>query len=79
MKVLMHKNAMDVAFDIFSTHHYKPGYITYKGQWVNLGYTGKPWSCSGKVKIDVKVGDRLNWVDITDKIKTPRKMPGLPK
>lgn len=75
---IMHKNCMDVAFEVLSTHFYKPGRRTLKGYWVNLGYMGKPWYLTYKTKIDIKEQDWSNWVDITDQVNQVRYKSGLP-
>lgn len=79
MKILMHKNCLDVAFDVYESHRHKPGYVTMKGRWINLGYTGKPWYLTETTKVFVREEDYKNWVNITDRFDNVRLKPGLPE
>jgi len=80
MKTIMHKNCMDVAFEVHEISKQKPGYYHIKGYWINLGYTGNPWVISNKETIVVSEDDfASNWVDIENKLYLPRTKPGLPE
>ena len=80
MKVLMHRNSMDVAFEVKKLGKYKHGFYHLKGHWINLGYTGNSWPVSTTETIVVPENEyKENWVDITGLINKPRTYSGLPK
>lgn len=79
-KVIMHKNAMDVAFDVMRIIEYRPGEHNVKGQWINLGYTGNPYRLySGHTTIRIPKHKWDNWEDITDWLNIKRNTSGRPK
>lgn len=77
-KVIMHKNAMDVAFDVYKVRRYKPGYVDLKGRWLNLGYVGKPWVLD-HAKLRLTEKQYKDWADITSWYDIKRHMSGRPK
>lgn len=69
-RVYMHKNAMDVALFVEKVHD-----TSVEGHWVNLGYTGNPWSLTGFSSEKLQFTD---WHDVTLFFKHKRTRPGLP-
>lgn len=78
-KVIMHKDCMDVAFEVYRTREYKPGEVNVKGRWINLGYTGHPWMLGLTTTIRIPKDKWDNWVDITDSYDKVRERSGLPR
>lgn len=80
MKFYMHKNSLDSCVLVHSVRATSPEYVTLDMEWFNLGYGGKPWSLGQCQTIHLSKSALLEeWVDISRKVKTPRKKPGLPE
>lgn len=67
-KVIQHKKAMDVAFAYTSLKKYN-NTIILKGYWINLGYTGQPWTL---MTDRLKLKSLDDWIDITEIYQHPR-------
>lgn len=66
----MHENCMDVCLQIIKVPYRDDKRVKVKAVWVNLGYTGNPYTI---LKEDLK-----HWKNITSKIHDKRTKPGLP-
>lgn len=77
-QILMHEDSMDVAFEVIHSHKHKPGHVTLKGCWINLGYMGRPWSISSLEKVEIKNEDMTKWKNITHSYLNVRTKSGLP-
>jgi hypothetical protein len=79
MKTIMHKNFLDVAFEVHKLGKYKPGFYHLKGFWINLGYTGNPWRISDRETIVLAEEDyKTNWIDVSGKLNIARTKSGIP-
>lgn len=74
----MHKNCMDVAFEVHKSAKYSTKEWTLKGRWINLGYMGDPWYLTDKVTIKVPSDKKADWVNIADCYTDVRYKSGLP-
>ena len=75
----MHKDGMDCALDVIKIKKYSSKYLTVKAVWINLGYMGQPFVIDPKPStFKIKLEDRKNWINITDKIYDKRTKPGVP-
>jgi DsbC/DsbD-like thiol-disulfide interchange protein len=78
-RFLMHENAMDVCIEVVDSLELKPGVLTWKVYWWNLGYSGTPFKITLNLDtIEIKASNRHRWKYIEDKMYTPRTKPGLP-
>ena len=76
MKFIMHKNSMDVAFEIVRTQYQDSRRLILKGYWINLGYMGYPFALTRVVTLKLKRKDyKANWKEINPIIKRIR--PGI--
>ena len=78
MRYIMHKNSMDVCFEVRKIQYQDSKRGILKGCWYNLGYSGHPFRLTNNQRITIKAGDWKNfWVTIKPDIK--RNSPGIPK
>ena len=80
----MHENCLDVCIEVLKNWRFKPGVLTLKVRWWNLGYSGNPFMIPNESgmplveTIEIKVEDWKKWKCIDDIMHNPRKAPGLP-
>lgn len=76
MNFIMHKNAMDVCFQVVKTSYQDDKRKILKGYWWNLGYTGVPYFIDGPIKLTIKKDNYNDWININPTIK--RNKSGVP-
>ena len=74
----MHKNGMDVCLHVLSRVYTGTTKLKFKARWVNLGYTGSPWTVWPACRIEIQKRAVNDWKDVTSKISIPRSQPGVP-
>ncbi len=80
MKIIMHKNSMDVVFDIIRRQYHDSKRTKYRGQWLSLGYTAHAWPVSQMCSLTIKTEDWKNWQILShSSINKPRTKSGLPE
>ncbi len=57
----IHKNSMDVFYEILRLYDVHPDYIKVKYRCWNKGQMGVPFLLPGTYKSKVMKGDRMNW------------------
>ncbi len=65
MPVIMHKNAMDLAFKLYFRSLDKDGRTMCIGKWLNLGYSDKPYFCTEMETIYISPEDLENWKELS--------------
>lgn len=61
MKIIMHKNCMDLAFKMDSMQKRTNGDIVCEGHWVTLGYVGKPTKLTPDTTLILDPEVQGNW------------------
>jgi hypothetical protein len=65
MPIIMHRNAMDLAFKLYFRSLNEYGYTMCTGKWLNLGYSNKPYFCTGMETIYISPEELGNWRELS--------------
>jgi hypothetical protein len=65
MPIIMHRNAMDLAFKLYFRSLDKDGRTMCIGKWLNLGYSNKPYFCTDMETIYINQEDLENWRELS--------------
>ena len=75
----MHSNALDTAIQVIKVQFIAEEYVKMKADYINLGYTGKPWIMRRMNHFIVKKEQYDSWISLREPdLYVVRTKPGLP-